>query len=101
MLSKLGVPPPADTEFEDFYSDITKIGHKQKTLFTSVTSFKRKVQEAWLAIFRNTLDEAQRKNLLRIMARQIAPWFIKPEMLMDFLTDSFDQGGSTSLLALS
>ncbi|KAI5290468.1 hypothetical protein KEM54_001474 [Ascosphaera aggregata] len=101
LLSVLGVPPPADTEFGDLFTDITKTGNKQRSIFTSVTSFKRKVQEAWLAVLSSSLNEGQRKSLLRNMSRSIAPWFIKPEMLMDFLTDSYNQGGSISLLALS
>ena len=35
------------------------------------------------------------------MSHRIAPWFLKIELLLDFLTDSFNVGGSTSLLALS
>ncbi|KAI5296092.1 hypothetical protein KEM52_005711 [Ascosphaera acerosa] len=101
LLSELGVPPPADTEFDDFFTDRSQIGSKSRGAFTSVTSFKRKVQEAWLALLRSPLSEAQRKSLLRVMSRSIAPWFVKPEMLMDFLTDSYNQGGSISLLALS
>lgn len=47
------------------------------------------------------MSEDQRKSILRIMSNSVAPWFIKPELLMDFCTDSYDAGGSTSLLALS
>lgn len=39
--------------------------------------------------------------MLSLISHRIAPWFVKIEMLMDFLTDSYDHGGSTSLLALS
>ena len=35
------------------------------------------------------------------MAQQIAPWFTRLELLMDFLTHSFNAGGSMSLSALS
>ncbi|KAK2785736.1 hypothetical protein FQN52_008285 [Onygenales sp. PD_12] len=101
LLSSLGTPPPENHEFENFYSDLSKLGPKQKSSLLSLSSYKQRAQAAWLAVLRNNLDESQRKNLLRIMSRQIAPWFLKPEMLMDFLTDSYDHGGSTSLLALS
>jgi U3 small nucleolar RNA-associated protein 19 len=47
------------------------------------------------------MDKQQRKTILRLTATSIAPWFLKPELLMDFLTDSYDTGGSMSLLALS
>lgn len=35
------------------------------------------------------------------MTTTIEPWFNRPELLMDFLTDSYNVGGATSLLALS
>lgn len=102
LLSALGQPPPPDHEFENFYSDLSTVGQKHKSTLLSVSSYKQRAQAAWLAVLRsNTLSEHQRKTLLRLMSRLIAPWFLKPEMLMDFLTDSYDQGGSTSLLALS
>jgi len=47
------------------------------------------------------LTKDQRKKTLEVMADVIAPWFTKPELLMDFLTDCFNTGGSISLLALS
>ncbi|KKZ63894.1 hypothetical protein EMCG_01796 [[Emmonsia] crescens] len=102
LLSALGQPPPPDHEFENFYSDLSTVGQKHKSTLLSVSSYKQRAQAAWLAVLRsNTLSGHQRKTLLRLMSRLIAPWFLKPEMLMDFLTDSYDQGGSTSLLALS
>ena len=39
--------------------------------------------------------------VLGLMSLRIVPWFLKPELLLDFLTDSFNAGGSTSLMALS
>ncbi|PGH03000.1 U3 small nucleolar RNA-associated protein 19 [Blastomyces parvus] len=102
LLSALGQPPPPNHEFESFYTDLSSVGQKHKTTLLSVSSYKQRAQAAWLSVLRsNTLNEQQRKTLLRLMSRLIAPWFLKPEMLMDFLTDSYDQGGSTSLLALS
>lgn len=54
-----------------------------------------------MAVLRNNLSQSQRKTLLRIMVHTIEPWFSRPELLMDFLTDSYNVGGATSLLALS
>jgi U3 small nucleolar RNA-associated protein 19 len=59
------------------------------------------VQQAWLALFRLGLSKKQRKIVLGLVSSRIAPYFVKVELLMDFLTDSFNAGGSTSLLALS
>lgn len=67
----------------------------------SVRAYKEKAQKAWLAAMRSGLDKEQRKSILTTFSYQIAPWFQQPEMLMDFLTDSYNVGGATSLLALS
>ena len=89
---------PADNhEFETFFVPRETITKQLK----SVNSHKKRAQEAWLAILRNNLSQAQRKSLLRIMVHNIEPWFSRPELLMDFLTDSYNVGGATSLLALS
>ncbi|KAJ5971342.1 CCAAT-binding factor [Penicillium vulpinum] len=90
------VPGP-EHKFEKFYA---KRDTKNKRL-VSVNSHKKQAQEAWLAILRNNLEQSQRKTLLRMMVHNIEPWFNQPELLMDFLTDSYNVGGATSLLALS
>ncbi|CAI7590539.1 unnamed protein product [Penicillium glandicola] len=90
------VPGP-EYKFENFYA---KRDTKNKRL-VSANSHKKQAQEAWLAILRNNLSQSQRKSLLRMMVHNIEPWFNRPELLMDFLTDSYNVGGATSLLALS
>lgn len=97
MLSECDTVPGPSHEFEIFY---TKSSKKNKKLL-SANSHKKRAQEAWLAVLRNDLSQSQRKALLRIMAPTIEPWFNRPELLMDFLTDSYNVGGATSLLALS
>lgn len=74
---------------------------KPKRNLESLPAHKRQAQEAWLAILRHDLSKQQRKTILGLMSHRIAPWFLKVELLMDFLTDSFNQGGATSLMALS
>ncbi len=54
-----------------------------------------------MAVLSHGLSKAQRRTVLDLMALRIAPWFLEIALLMDFLTDSFNVGGSTSLLALS
>ena len=90
--------PESGEELEDFY-----IGppSKAKHDLYSLTTHKRQAQKAWMALLRQTLTKAQRKTILDLMSHRIAPWFLKPELLLDFLTDSFNMGGSTSLMALS
>ena len=57
--------------------------------------------KAWLAILGSpSLTASSRKTILR-QAAAIVPWMSRPEILMDFFTDCYNVGGSTSLLALS
>lgn len=98
LLSTLDKPPESSDALGTFYGQRPA---QQKHQLYSVTAHKRQAQEAWLATLRSGLSKDQRKVVLGIFTSQIAPWFLQVEMLMDFLTDSFDVGGSTSLLALS
>ncbi|KAJ5355055.1 uncharacterized protein N7496_012267 [Penicillium cataractarum] len=99
LLSACDEAPASDHEIdtENFFA---KPDPSNKRLRT-VHGHKRRAQDAWLAILRNNLSQAQRKALLRIMVHTIEPWFTRPELLMDFLTDSYNEGGAISLLALS
>ncbi|KKY32171.1 putative nucleolar complex protein 4 [Diaporthe ampelina] len=99
LLSSIEGVPQSREELADFYVDPPK---KQKghELF-SVSKHKKAAQDAWLALMGRDMTRDQRKRLLDIMSRVVAPWFTKPELLMDFLTDCYNSGGSMSLLALS
>lgn len=98
LLSTLDKPPESSDALGAFYGQRPA---QQKHQLYSVTAHKRQAQEAWLATLRSGLSKDQRKVVLGIFTSQIAPWFLQVEVLMDFLTDSFDVGGATSLLALS
>jgi len=94
--------------FEDAPDDMEQLGEfyieapkKKGHPVTSFNQQKRVAQEAWLAVLALGMSREQRKKVLGIMTSSIAPWFSKPELLMDFLTDSYNAGGATSLLALS
>ncbi|KAK3363069.1 CBF/Mak21 family-domain-containing protein [Lasiosphaeria hispida] len=90
--------PGSSEELEDFYIDPP---NKKKHALYSLTQHKKQAQEAWIALLNLGLSKDQRKKVLESMADSIAPWFTKPELLMDFLTDCYNSGGSLSLLALS
>lgn len=74
---------------------------KKKHELLSSNAHMKQAQRAWMTVLRHDLDKAQRKTVLDLMTHRIAPWFQKVEILMDFLTDSYNVGGSTSLMALS
>lgn len=90
--------PESSEDLEDFYIEQPL---KKKHPLRSLSQHKKRAQEAWLALMHLGLSKEQRKKVLDVMAPSIAPWFIKPELLMDFLTDCYNTGGSISLLALS
>lgn len=90
--------PEDKSELEDFHVPQPK--RPTHSLY-SLNAHKKRAQLAWLALLQQDMTKEQRKVVLGLMANTIAPWFMKPELLMDFLTDSYDAGGSTSLQALS
>ncbi|KAB2571315.1 Nucleolar complex protein 4-like protein A [Lasiodiplodia theobromae] len=98
VLSDLEGVPESKDELENFYGP--EPDHQKHQLY-SLSAHKRQGQDAWLALFRSGLNKEQRKSVLNIMTYKVTPWFSKVEMLMDFLTDSYNVGGGTSLLALS
>ncbi|KAI9809044.1 MAG: hypothetical protein M1825_002333 [Sarcosagium campestre] len=98
ILSNINTIPTSKDDLKNSYFDTPM---KKKGQPLTLTSHKVRVQRAWLGLLSMGLNTAQRNSILGILAYKIAPWFAKAEMLMDFLTDSFNMGGSTSLLALS
>ena len=98
ILTAIESVPESKEELEDFYVLAPK---KTTHILYSLTQHKQRAQRAWLALMKLEMNKEQRKSILKLMANSIAPWFMKPELLMDFLTDSYDEGGSISLLALS
>lgn len=98
LLCSVDVPDQAKTVLKGLFSKPTEAG---KEANIKLTSHKRAAQDAWLALMRSGLDKVQTKTILGTMTRNVVPWFVSPELLMDFLTDAFDVGGATSLLALS
>ncbi|KAF5023913.1 hypothetical protein F66182_4035 [Fusarium sp. NRRL 66182] len=98
LLSALdGVPESAD-QLEDFYVPKPK---KATHPLRNINQHKKQGQEAWLALMTLVQTNTQRKQILKAISNVVAPWFTKPELLSDFLTNCYNVGGSTSLLALS
>ena len=61
------------------------------------SSYKVAFQSAWLAHLRHPLDSAQVKQLLLIVHKRIIPYMNKPQLLMDWLTDSYNSGETVFL----
>jgi U3 small nucleolar RNA-associated protein 19 len=99
MLSFFDSVPRDNDNLGSLY--VVDLPQKKSDLVLSVYQQKKQCQSAWLALLRCNPERRQRKRLLEVMAESIAPWFAQPELLMDFLTDSYNAGGSLSLIALS
>ncbi|KAK3655685.1 Maturation and nuclear export of 40S ribosomal subunits interacting protein [Elasticomyces elasticus] len=100
LLSRIEGVPESEDQLEDWYGEPPSPTSNKQLL--SLNAHRKAAQEAWLAVFRSPLTKDHRKRILTIATTQILPWFTtRLELLADFLTDSFDSGGSTSLLALS
>ncbi|KAF2226512.1 CBF/Mak21 family-domain-containing protein [Elsinoe ampelina] len=97
LLRVEGIPDSKD-QLQDWYGTTPE---PSTHYLLSLKAHLKQAQEAWLSIFKSSLDNDQRKKILDAFTEKIAPWFSRPEMLMDFLIDSYDAGGPTSLLALS
>ncbi|KAK4560900.1 Maturation and nuclear export of 40S ribosomal subunits interacting protein [Recurvomyces mirabilis] len=99
ILAAIEGVPDSDDQLEDWYGEPPSPENKQ---LVSLNAHRKVAQEAWLSVFRSPLSRDTRKRILSIATTQILPWFAaRVEMLADFLTDSFDQGGSLALLAMS
>ena len=64
-------------------------------------SIRREAEAAWKLGLKSELSIPQRKLVLSLVSTKVIPCFTQSELLMDFLIDSFDAGGSLSLMALS
>ncbi|KAK4034009.1 CBF/Mak21 family-domain-containing protein [Parachaetomium inaequale] len=98
MLISMEDVPESSDDLEEFFIEPPQ---KKKHPLRSLSQHKKQAQEAWLSLMHLGLSKEQRKKVLEAMATSIAPWFTQPELLMDFLTDCYNSGGSISLLALS
>ncbi|KAF2468137.1 nucleolar complex protein-like protein [Lindgomyces ingoldianus] len=98
LLMMLDNVPQSKADLDNFYMGAPT---QSTNPMYSLASHKSQAQTAWLAAFQSGHNKEQRKTVLRVFSHQIAPWFRQPELLMDFLADSYDIGGATSLLALS
>ncbi|KAL8795591.1 MAG: hypothetical protein Q9195_002012 [Heterodermia aff. obscurata] len=98
LLATVKYVPEAPDDLKRSFIKVSTKPHEEPHSFSAR---KKEAQDAWLAVLRQPLNNQQRKSILGMMSNRIVPWFSRVELLMDFLTDSFDEGGSMSLMALS
>ena len=90
ILSSLVPLLPSDDTIPEMFTPLPKT-----TSILLPSSYKVAFQSVWLAHLRHPLEPAQLKQLLLIIHKRIIPYMNKPQMLMDWLTDSYNSGYST------
>ncbi|DBA01155.1 TPA: hypothetical protein N0F65_002290 [Lagenidium giganteum] len=100
-----------DSDDDDDESPAPAVGQKRKAAETAKSEKKRGLYNikqhqyvfstAWVAVLRLRLPVDEYKKILEKMPDEIMPHLLNPLLLSDFLTDSYNIGGVTSLLALN
>lgn len=67
----------------------------------SVAAHRKAFQAAWLAMLPHLREERELKRVLVVLHRLVLPHLPEPAVLMDFLADCCDHGGTIALLALN
>jgi len=85
--------PNSDEEISEFEVYISASKTTKKSPCTHLSQEKKVFQECWLGFLKRP-SQTHQKEILTIMPTRIIPHFTKPQLLMDFLTDSYDSGTS-------
>ncbi|BFZ62157.1 Maturation and nuclear export of 40S ribosomal subunits interacting protein [Saitoella coloradoensis] len=101
ILSALRTMPTDESEINEFWTTEPKASKKKTPQLLDLSVHKKTFQECWLAALRLPLTMDLYKNVLLIMHKRIVVHMPKPQLLMDFLTDSYNAGGPIALLALN
>ncbi|KAH9447406.1 hypothetical protein MJO28_015536 [Puccinia striiformis f. sp. tritici] len=68
----------------------------------SLRAHQKAFSDAWISFLSiQNLSETEIKRVLKILHDQVIPHMIDPKILLDFLVDSIDFGGSISVLSLN
>ena len=79
-----------------------KVGSdKNEQIVSELKQHRRVFSTAWLAFLTLPLTSEVHKKVLLNLHSDVLPHMNDPKLLMDFLTDSYNTGGVTSLLALN
>jgi len=66
-----------------------------------LSNHRRAFSDCWIALLALPMKPQIYKRILHIMHRKIIPYLTRPARLHVFLSDSYNLGGSISLLALN
>ena len=75
--------------------------HPPKSEILELKIHKRQLESVWLAVLGQKSNQQQMNQILQSMTNKIMPTFVRPVLLMDFLTDAYNIGGTPSVVALN
>jgi U3 small nucleolar RNA-associated protein 19 len=101
LLTLENVPTADATLLGSTYTTAPAPSAQKQPPIHAKPTHRKLLQETWLATLRLPLTKDQIKTILAVMSIRIVPCFTRPQLLMDFLVDAYDAGGSISLLALN
>ena len=96
-----------DEDLDNFLIDVEKSksrkdgSEKKEPSFTLLKQHKKVFSSAWIGLVALPLTSKIHKKILLNLHTDVLPHMSDPKLLMDFLTDSYNAGGVTSLLALN
>ncbi|WAQ92480.1 hypothetical protein PtA15_16A388 [Puccinia triticina] len=92
---------PTDSEDSEEEPDSEQRSKDQHPLLV-LRAHQKAFSDCWVAFLSlQGLAEADIKRVLKILHNQVIPHMIDPKILMDFLVDCLDYGGSISVLSLN
>ena len=93
-------PPKEDNESLNLFVN-TNINESTAQDILGSKEFSKKFSAAWLSFLRLHLPPIIQKKVLLNLHTKVMPFLDDPKLLVDFLTDSYNVKGATSLLALN
>lgn len=104
LLSVVTIPEE-ETDLSNLYVvSMENVSEKHSVFRHSVmnlSAYKKVFTEAWMAFLGLSLDSSLYRHILLDLEHKVIPYFVDPKILMDFLVDSYNAGGVTSILALN
>ncbi|KAJ3169349.1 hypothetical protein HDU87_000670 [Geranomyces variabilis] len=103
ILSRIDDPTTTDAELPTFFqaSPPAATAANKRPAWATIKEHRRTFSDCWLAFFRQPMSADMHKRVLLALHKKIIPFMARPTLLIDFLTDSYDQGGAVSMLALN
>ncbi|KAJ1873164.1 Maturation and nuclear export of 40S ribosomal subunits interacting protein [Coemansia sp. RSA 990] len=101
VMNQIRTMPKTSNENMSLWVALPKNSSDAEPSVLSPAAHTRAFSEAWLALMRLQLNPEIYKQILLMMHKRIIPHMSDPKLLMDFLSNSYETGGSVSLLALN